>query len=78
MDTAQLPRMFLRGRNPQVFCWFKCISSQEHVAVSGVSQGTTGGLQLSLKPPEMFVRCCMGECSRVPRPPCTSTSCWFE
>lgn len=28
MDTAQVARMFFMGRNAQVFCWFKCVSSQ--------------------------------------------------
>lgn len=28
MDTAQLARMFFTGRNPQVFYWVKCVSSQ--------------------------------------------------
>lgn len=28
MDTARVTRVFFTGRNPQVFCWFKCVSSQ--------------------------------------------------
>lgn len=28
MDTVQVARMFIMGRNSQVFYWFKCVSSQ--------------------------------------------------
>lgn len=68
MDTAQGAKMFFFvGRNPQVFYWFKCVSSQCMLQLV-VSQGTTAGLQLRSKPPEMFVCCCMGGCSHVPIP----------
>lgn len=76
MDTVQLARMFFTGRNPQVFYWVKCLLP-EHLAVSGVSQGTTVVLQLRPKPFEMFVDCCMRECSHIPSPACMSASCWF-
>lgn len=65
MVAAHVAKMFFMGRNPQVFYWFKCISSQSMLQLM-VSQGTTLGLELRSKLPEMF---CVAAWEGVPMCP---------